>query len=101
MTLSLVPVWIILTFIVAAALIGVLLMLFHTHHGLKGRISLLTPYSEEHATNLQRRVERIVKVSGEQRETLARSLKHSDEISAETRAMRAVLEAEEERDAAS
>lgn len=93
MTLWLVPVWAIPMCALALALIGVLTMLIRAHHGLPKRV---TTYSEQHADALQRRVQRIVAVSAEQRETLTRSLAQSDEISAETRAMRAVLDAEAE-----
>lgn len=95
MTLWFVPVWVIPTTLLALALIGVLTMIFRTHHSLKHRVGALTPYSEQHATDLQRRVRNIVTASAEQRESITRSLDRNDEISAETRAMRVALQAED------
>jgi len=68
------PVWVIPTAALSLALIGVLMMLFRAHHSLKRRVGTLTPYSNEHATNLQDRVRKIVTASAEQRETLTRHL---------------------------
>jgi len=95
MTLWFVPVWVIPTAALALVLIGVLTMLFRAHHSLGRRIGALTPYSEQHATDLQRRVRNIVTVSAEQRESITRSRDHNEELSAETRAMRAALQAED------
>lgn len=79
MNLWFVPVWVISTAALSLALIALLTMLFRAHHGLKHRIGTLTPYSEQHATNLQDRVRKIVTTSAEQRETLTRHLEEGVE----------------------
>jgi len=94
MTVWFVPVWVIPTTALGLLLIGVLMMIFRTHHGLKDRVRTLTPYSEQHASDLQRRVRNIVATSAEQRESLTRSLNRNDEMSAEIRAIRVALQAE-------
>ncbi len=95
MTLWFVPVWGILTATLALALIGALMMILRIHHRLKDRVGTLTPYSEKHATDLQRRVRNIVATSAEQRESLTHSLNRNDEMSAEIRAIRAALQADD------
>ncbi len=79
MTLFFVPVWVIPMTLLVVALLGVLMMILRAHHGLKDRVGTLTPYSEKHADDLQRRVQRIVTVSAKQRETITRSLEASND----------------------
>lgn len=79
MTLWFVPIWLIFVSVLTVVLIGVLLMTLHEHHGLRRKVGMLTPYNEQHATDLQDRVHKIVAASAEQHATITRNLEASND----------------------
>jgi len=80
------------------ALVLVLALIGYTHHHIGQRVSSLTSYTTRHGDELQTRLNEVMASSAEHRDTLARELRQYDiGMSAETRAMRAALDAEQER----
>jgi Sec-independent protein translocase protein TatA len=94
--------WLVLTLVVVLVLGGVIVLLPRFSRDVKAHIGTMTPYTDYHAKELQQRVANVNDFSVAHRASLERSLKRFDEeLSAETRAMRATLDAEveEERNA--
>jgi len=94
-----------MTAFAAIALAGLLLLLVcvlaligYTHGHIRQRVSSLTPYTTRHGDELQTRLDNVTATSAAHRETITRELRQYDiGMSAETRAMRAALAAEQER----
>jgi hypothetical protein len=96
MTTWLFPVWVIPTAALVLILMGVLMLLVRTRRHLRQRVSTLTPYTDRHGTALQERINRVATMTAEHRAALVRDREHFDELSAETRAIIAAMNAEEE-----
>jgi len=78
-------------------LVTVLVALNSARHHLDERLSSLTPYTARHGAELQDRLDTAIDVSVRHRDTVTRARRHYDEdVSAETRAVRAALAAEQE-----
>jgi hypothetical protein len=96
MILWLFPVWAVPTTALVIVLMGVLMLLVRTRRHLKQQVGTLTPYTDRHGAALTERIERVAAMTAEHRASLVRDREHFDELSEETRAVIAALEAEEE-----
>jgi CHASE1-domain containing sensor protein len=96
MRLVFVPVWAIPTIALLLVLMGVLMLLIATRHHLRRTTAATTPEADRHGAALAARINRVATMTAEHRAALVRDREHFDDLSAETRAVIAAMEAEEE-----
>jgi hypothetical protein len=77
-------------------LLGILVVLVHVKHQLPRQIDPLDASTDQHGAVLQRRINRVSTMTAAHRAALERDREYFDELTAETRAMQAALDAEEE-----
>jgi hypothetical protein len=77
-------------------LLGILVVLVHVKHQLPRQIDPLHAPADQHGAALQRRINRVSTMTAAHRAALERDREYFDGLTAETRAMQAALDAEEE-----